>query len=149
MRPSTTSQNRVGLIRSETAKKVSQTLAEASATRPKIVGDALNGIAAKDPEILEAVLQVLETEQLLESGASVELLPDGVCGGASAWALLAVAVQRPVDDRAHRTLVEVPAQKRVDRSRRRGRVLDGLLVEDLHKLKSKQEEMDETNLMIT
>jgi hypothetical protein len=70
-------ENRVGLIRSETAKKVSQKLAEASAARPAVVGHTLNEIGRRDPEILRAVLEVMETERLLASGASVELLPPG------------------------------------------------------------------------
>lgn len=68
-------ENRVGLIRSETAKKVSTKMAEASAARPRIVGETLNGIAAEDPEILEAVMDVMETEQLLNSNAPVEVVP--------------------------------------------------------------------------
>ncbi len=67
--------NRVGLIKSETAKKVSQKLAEASAARPAIVGDTLNRISREDPAILEAVLDVMETEKLLESGARIEVVP--------------------------------------------------------------------------
>ncbi len=70
--------NRVGLIKSQTAYKVSQKMAEASAARPAVVGDALNAIAKRDPEVLEAVLEVLETEKLIESGAPVELVPAGV-----------------------------------------------------------------------
>lgn len=42
-------ENRVGLIRSQTAKKVSQQMAEASSARPRIVGDALNAISGDDP----------------------------------------------------------------------------------------------------
>lgn len=68
-------ENRVGLIRSETAKKVSNKMAEAAAARPRIVGETLNTIAAEDPEILEAVLEVMETEQLLSSNAPLELIP--------------------------------------------------------------------------
>ena len=67
--------NRVGLIKSETANKVSQKMAEAAAARPRIVGLALNEIAGKDSEILDAVLEVMEVDQLLESGATVDLLP--------------------------------------------------------------------------
>ena len=67
--------NRVGLIMSQTANKVSQTMAEASATRPRVVGDTLNKIANKDPEILETVLSVMEAEKLLESKATVDVLP--------------------------------------------------------------------------
>nr|WP_242445384.1 hypothetical protein [Chromatium okenii] len=67
--------NRVGLIKSETAFKVSQQMAEAAATRPEIVGAALNAIAGQDPEVLDAVMNVMETEQLIHSGATVEVLP--------------------------------------------------------------------------
>jgi hypothetical protein len=70
-------ENRVGLIKSQTANKVSQQLAEASAARPRVVGQALNQIGKEDEEILEAVLDVLETERLLESPATVEVVPPG------------------------------------------------------------------------
>lgn len=70
-------ENRVGLIRSETANKVSQKMAEAAATRPNVVGRALNEISSKDPEILQCVMQVMETEQLLSSDASIEVVPNG------------------------------------------------------------------------
>ena len=69
-------ENRVGLIKSETAKKVSQKLAEAAAARPAVVGKTLNEIGRNDPAILETVLEVMETDRLLASGAAVELLPE-------------------------------------------------------------------------
>ncbi|MBK1647428.1 SPFH domain-containing protein [Rhabdochromatium marinum] len=68
-------ENRVGLIKSQTAYKVSQKMAEAAATRPAVVGAALNEIAGKDPEVLNAVLDVMETERLIESRAEVDVLP--------------------------------------------------------------------------
>lgn len=68
-------ENRVGLIQSETANKVSKKMAEAAAKRPEIVGETLNAIAQKDSEILESVLDVMETEQLLDSGAGVDVIP--------------------------------------------------------------------------
>ncbi|ADC61631.1 SPFH domain-containing protein [Allochromatium vinosum] len=68
-------ENRVGLIKSETAYKVSQKMAEAAAARPAIVGEALNAIAQQDPEVLNAVMEVMETEQLIASGAQVDVLP--------------------------------------------------------------------------
>lgn len=68
--------NRVGLIKSETAYKVSQKMAEASAARPNIVGRALNEIARQDPEILDTVLEVMEVDNLLASRATVDLLPE-------------------------------------------------------------------------
>lgn len=70
-------ENRVGLIRSETANKVSQKMAEAQSTRPDVVGRALNEIAQKDPEILQAVMEVMEADKLLSSEASVDVLPRG------------------------------------------------------------------------
>ncbi|MCO8125089.1 SPFH domain-containing protein [Stieleria sp. TO1_6] len=69
-------ENRVGLIKSETAYRVSQKMAEASASRPMIVGKALNEISASDPEILETVLTVMEVDTLLASNASLDLLPE-------------------------------------------------------------------------
>ena len=69
-------ENRVGLIQSETANKVSQKMAEAASKRPEVVGDTLNEIAKEDPEILDAVMEVMETENLLESNASVDVLPN-------------------------------------------------------------------------
>lgn len=71
-------ENRVGLIQSETAKNVSQKMAEAGAARPRIVGKSLNAIANKDPEIMQSVLEVMETEKLLKSKATVDLVPYGV-----------------------------------------------------------------------
>jgi regulator of protease activity HflC (stomatin/prohibitin superfamily) len=68
-------ENRVGLIKSETAFKVSQKMAEAAAARPSIVGKELNQIAKKDPEILDTVLEVMEVENLLTSGATIDILP--------------------------------------------------------------------------
>jgi len=68
-------ENRVGLIKSETAFKVSQKMAEAAAARPKIVGKALNGIAKQDPEILDTVLEVMEVDNLLASRATIDILP--------------------------------------------------------------------------
>ena len=69
-------ENRVGLIKSETAFKVSQKMADASAARPQIVGRALNEIAQQDPEVLDMVLEVMEVNKLLDSNAAIDILPD-------------------------------------------------------------------------
>ncbi|KAA5542732.1 SPFH/Band 7/PHB domain protein [Roseiconus nitratireducens] len=69
-------ENRVGLIRSETAYKVSQKMAEAAAARPDIVGKKLNEIAKQDAEILDTLLEVMEVDALLESNASIDILPE-------------------------------------------------------------------------
>lgn len=68
-------ENRVGLIQSQTAKKVSRQMGEARACQPRIVGEVLNSIRQQDPEILDAVLEVMEIENLLKSGARVDVLP--------------------------------------------------------------------------
>lgn len=68
-------ENRVGLIESQTANKVSQKMAEAKSARPAVVGDTLNKISKQDAEILDAVLEVLETEKLLKSQATVDVMP--------------------------------------------------------------------------
>lgn len=68
-------ENRVGLIKSETAFKVSQKMAEAAAARPEIVGQALNEIAKRDPEVMETVLEVMEVDRLLASNATIDILP--------------------------------------------------------------------------
>jgi regulator of protease activity HflC (stomatin/prohibitin superfamily) len=70
-------ENRVGLIKSETANKVSQKMAEAASMRPEVVGQTLNEIARQDPEILDMVIAVMETEKLLHSGAPVDVVPAG------------------------------------------------------------------------
>ena len=82
-------ENRVGLIKSQTAYKVSQQMAEAAATRPAVVGQALNEIAKQDTEVLKTVLDVMEVEKLIESGAEIDVLPADAqvfvqLGGASA-----------------------------------------------------------------
>lgn len=69
-------ENRVGLIKSETAFKVSQKMAEAAAARPQIVGRALNEIAKLDTEVLDTVLEVMEVDTLLNSNASIDILPE-------------------------------------------------------------------------
>jgi hypothetical protein len=52
-------------------------MAEAAAARPTVVGGTLNEIAGRDPEILDAVLDVMEAQELLESGAEIDVLPMG------------------------------------------------------------------------
>ena len=69
-------ENRVGLIKSETAFKVSQKMAEAAAARPKIVGQKLNEIGKDDAEVLSTVLEVMEVNSVVESDATIDVLPD-------------------------------------------------------------------------
>ena len=64
------------VYKSETAFKVSKKMAEASAKRPEIVGETLNAISKDDPAIMRTVIEVMEIEKLLESGAGVDVMPD-------------------------------------------------------------------------
>jgi acyl-CoA reductase-like NAD-dependent aldehyde dehydrogenase len=70
-------ENRVGLIKSETANKVSQKMAEASATRPAVVGRGAERDRPPGSGDPQTVIEVMETERLLKSGATVEVLPHG------------------------------------------------------------------------
>jgi hypothetical protein len=53
-------------------------MAEAKAIRPEVVGNTLNEIAGEDPRILSAVLEVMETENLLDSDSRIDLVPEGI-----------------------------------------------------------------------
>lgn len=67
-------ENRVGLIRSQANRRVSEEMARAMSMRPEVVGDMLNQIGRKDSEIRDAVLTVLETEKLIEAKPEVEIV---------------------------------------------------------------------------
>ena len=67
--------NQVNIIKSSADRTAATEFARASAQRPLIVGKALHEIA-DDPEVMEAMFDVLETQKLLESNAPVTLLPE-------------------------------------------------------------------------
>lgn len=69
-------ENRVNVIRSDADRKASVEFAKAGAVRPKIVGDALSDIS-QDPEVAEALFDVLETERVIKSNAKLTLIPSG------------------------------------------------------------------------
>jgi hypothetical protein len=67
-------------------------MAEAAATRPAVVGRTLNEIGSQDPDVLDAVLQVMEIDHLLKSGAALDVLPRG--------ASLIVSLESPLSESA-------------------------------------------------
>jgi regulator of protease activity HflC (stomatin/prohibitin superfamily) len=70
--------NRVNVIRSASERQAAVEFAKAAALRPRIVGEALARIA-DDPEISQALFEVLETQNLLRSpDLRVTLVPPGV-----------------------------------------------------------------------
>jgi regulator of protease activity HflC (stomatin/prohibitin superfamily) len=68
--------NQVSIITSTAERQAAIEFARAQAMRPMIVGAALQKIAA-DPDVAEALFEVLETQRLVESQAQITLLPEG------------------------------------------------------------------------
>lgn len=68
--------NQVSLITGSAERQAAIEFAKAAGMRPRIVGRALQQIGA-DPEVRRAVFEVLETQRLIESKASVVLVPAG------------------------------------------------------------------------
>ena len=66
--------NQVNIITSTAEREAAVEFAKAGATRPQIVGAALNQIS-QDPDVSEAMFDILETQRLLEGGASITLIP--------------------------------------------------------------------------
>ena len=66
--------NRVNVIHSTAEREAAIEFARAAATRPKIVGEAIAKIA-RYPEILNALFELLETQQLTAADPSVILIP--------------------------------------------------------------------------
>lgn len=71
--------NQVNIIKSSADRQAAAEFARAGAQRPLIVGKALQKIS-EDPEVMEAMYELLETQKLLESGAQVTFLPHGQSG---------------------------------------------------------------------
>jgi regulator of protease activity HflC (stomatin/prohibitin superfamily) len=67
--------NQVSIIASTAEREAAIEFAKAAALHPKIVGNALERIS-EDPEIAEAIFEILENKRLLESGAKITILPE-------------------------------------------------------------------------
>lgn len=69
--------NRVNVIRSTAERQAAVAFAQAAATRPQIVGAALAEIA-KDRQISQALFELLETQNMLQSPhLEISVLPEG------------------------------------------------------------------------
>jgi regulator of protease activity HflC (stomatin/prohibitin superfamily) len=86
--------NQVNIIKSTADRTAATEFARAAAQRPLIVGKALQTISA-DPQVMEAMFEILETQKLLESNAPVTLLPEKT-GSAMLTPLLAARGMVPV-----------------------------------------------------
>ncbi len=67
-------ENQVNIISSTAQRQAAVAFAEAAALRPKIVGLALKQISAQ-PDILEAMFEVLETNRMIESKGEISMIP--------------------------------------------------------------------------
>lgn len=66
--------NQVNIITSTAQREAAIEFAKASTMRPRIVGEALQKISS-DPEVLQALFDILETQGALESGAELTIIP--------------------------------------------------------------------------
>jgi regulator of protease activity HflC (stomatin/prohibitin superfamily) len=66
--------NQVSIITSTAERQAAIEFARANAMRPKIVGAALQEIS-EEPDVAQAMFEILETEKILEGKAGLTLLP--------------------------------------------------------------------------
>jgi regulator of protease activity HflC (stomatin/prohibitin superfamily) len=67
--------NQVSIITSTAERQAAVEFAKAAAMRPRIVGEALNQVAA-DAEVEAAMFEILEIQKLVESKARITLIPE-------------------------------------------------------------------------
>jgi regulator of protease activity HflC (stomatin/prohibitin superfamily) len=68
--------NQVSIITSTAERQAAIEFAKAEAMRPQIVGEALNTISA-DPDVANALFEILETQKITEGKAGLTLMPSG------------------------------------------------------------------------
>jgi regulator of protease activity HflC (stomatin/prohibitin superfamily) len=66
--------NQVNIITSTADRQAAIEFAKAGAIRPRIVGQAMQSITA-DPEVADAVFEILETQKILDSKGQLTLIP--------------------------------------------------------------------------
>jgi regulator of protease activity HflC (stomatin/prohibitin superfamily) len=92
--------NQVSIITSTAERQAAIEFAKAEAMRPSIVGAALHQIAA-DPEVANALFEILENQRITEGRAAITLMPSG----SAPLAKLLASAPPPVEAPATRTLV--------------------------------------------
>jgi len=68
--------NQVDIIKSRAEREASIEFAKAHAVRPRLVGEALRQIG-EDPEVVDTLFSVLETQEILSGSAEVIMMPTG------------------------------------------------------------------------
>lgn len=90
--------NQVSIITSTAERQAAIAFAQAQAIRPQILGQALQRISA-DPEVAEALFQILELQNISNSGARVTFVPSGSRDGQLLPKLLAATPESELDPR--------------------------------------------------
>jgi regulator of protease activity HflC (stomatin/prohibitin superfamily) len=67
--------NQVSIITSTAERQAAVEFAKAAAMRPRIVGEALNKVAA-DPDVEAAMFEILEIQKIVDSKARITLIPE-------------------------------------------------------------------------
>ena len=67
--------NQVSIITSTAERQAAVEFAKAAAMRPRIVGEALNKVAA-DPDVEAAMFEILEIQKIVDSKAGITLIPE-------------------------------------------------------------------------
>jgi regulator of protease activity HflC (stomatin/prohibitin superfamily) len=83
--------NQVSIITSTAERQAAVEFAKAAAMRPRIVGEALNKVAA-DPEVETAMFEILEIQKIVDSKARITMIPEN---GGILPELMASASQSP------------------------------------------------------
>ena len=86
--------NQVDIIKSRAEREASIEFAKAHAIRPKLVGESLAEIG-KDPEVIDALFSVLETQEILAGNSEVIMLPASGAANDLLAALQADSEERP------------------------------------------------------
>ncbi len=68
--------NQVDIIKSKAEREASIEFAKAQALRPRLVGEALREIG-RDPDVVDALFSVLETQEILAGNGEIILMPAG------------------------------------------------------------------------
>jgi regulator of protease activity HflC (stomatin/prohibitin superfamily) len=68
--------NQVNIITSTAERQAATEFAKAAAMRPRIVGEALNRVAA-DPDVEAAMFEILEVQRIVDSKAKITFIPEG------------------------------------------------------------------------
>jgi hypothetical protein len=67
--------NRVSIITSTAERQAAVEFAKAAAMRPRIVGEALNKVAA-DTDVEAAMFEILEVQKIIDGKAKITLIPE-------------------------------------------------------------------------